>query len=54
MNNNGVSSALNLGNDKLTPSSFVFLNQVINESMRFNPPAPVTDEYKIQRDCHLG
>lgn len=33
---------------------FEFLNWVINESMRFNPPAPATEEFRITKDCKLG
>ena len=28
--------------------------QVLKESLRFNPSAPITDEYKINKDCKLG
>ena len=55
MHNCGASHVMDLASDKLmNETSFVFLNQVISESLRFNPPAPFSDLYQIQWDCKLG
>jgi len=45
---------MEIGHQDTTASNFEFLWQVINECLRFNPPAPQTDEYKICKDCTLG
>lgn len=36
------------------PVNMPFTSQVLKESMRFNPPVPCSDEYKITRDCKLA
>merc|ERR1711861_118284 len=45
---------MNIPISELTSSQFTFLNQVINESLRYNPPSPFGAEYKILKDCKLG
>lgn len=34
-------------------NNFKFLNRCINEAMRFNPPAPMTDQYIIKEDVEF-
>lgn len=35
-------------------ADFAFLNQVINECLRFSVPLPVTDEFRAAKECTLG
>jgi len=43
---------LNPSNDELI-NNFKFLNRVTNESLRFNPPAAITDQYIIENDVEF-
>jgi len=45
-------SQLNPTKDEIN-KSFKYLNRVINESLRFNPPAPITDQYIIKEDIEF-
>lgn len=50
----GVDSVMKLDHQMIKPVNMPFTNQVLKESMRFNPPVPCSDEYKITRDCKLA
>lgn len=49
-----VENVLKLGHKFTGQADFEFLNRVISESMRYNPPGHHTDVYKILEDCKLG
>lgn len=50
----GLSNVLDLSCKLLSPTNFEYLNRVIDECLRFNHPAPITDQYAVVRDCKLG
>lgn len=50
----GLNNANDFLREHLSPANFQFLNQVIDECLRFNPPAPSSDDYIITKDCKLG
>lgn len=37
-----------------TPTDLEFLSWTINETLRINPPIPITERFRIARDCKLG
>jgi len=45
-------SQMNPSKEELV-KNFIFLNRVNNESLRLNPPGPVTDSYIITKDVEF-
>lgn len=50
----GLSSAIELTHKHTTSQDLEFLSWMINETLRFNAPAPTTELYEVQRNCQLG
>ena len=54
MKEKGIADVLTMGHKDIKRTDFVNTWCVIKESLRINPPAPITDEYTITRDCKAG
>ena len=49
-----LASTLKIGHKQTGPTHFKYLNEVIQECLRINPPVPITDEFKLQKETKLG
>ena len=54
MARSGLDDVLKMGHKHTKETDFEFLNMVVSESLRYNAPAPTTEEFRIAKDCQLG
>lgn len=45
---------MDLKNSEINAKNLPYLDCVVNESLRYNPPTPTTDEFKVLKDCKMG
>lgn len=49
-----MDSAADFTHKHTTSADLKFLSWVIDETLRFNPPIPSTEQFRVAKDCKLG